>query len=87
MVNILYGFVDIKWGNKLLEVLFLLGILKVNKYFIVFIPLFNFVVYGVYKNLIASIMIIDYLGTTDDNKACLWSSNCKKVPCRVPDKF
>jgi len=70
-VNILYGFVDVKWGNKLLEILFLLRILEVNKYFIVFIPLFNFVVYGVYKNLIASIMIIDYLGTTDDNKACL----------------
>ena len=67
----LYSFVDIEWGNKLLEVFFLLRILEVNKYFIVFTLLFNFIVYGVYKGLIASIMIIDYLGTTDDNKACL----------------
>ena len=67
----LYNFVNIKWGNKLLEVLFLLRIFKVNKYFIVLTLLLNFIVYNVYKGLIASIMIIDYLGTTNDNKAYL----------------
>ena len=71
MVNILYGFVNIKWDNKLLEVLFLLRILEVNKYLIILILLLNFIVYSVYKGLIASIIIIDYLGTTNDNKACL----------------
>ena len=86
-VDILYGFVNIKWGNKLLEVLFLLGILKVNKYLIVLTLLLNFIIRGVYKGLITSIMIMDYLGTTNNNKACLWFSNCKKVPCYVLDKF
>ena len=71
VVDILYSFVNIKWGNKLLEVLFLLRILKVNKYLIVLILLLNFIVYSVYKGLIAGIMIIDHLGTTNDNKARL----------------
>src|SRR6266568_3489669 len=87
VVDILYGFVNIKWGNKLLEVLFLLRILKVNKYLIVLTPLLNFIVRSIYKGLIAGIMIIDYLGTTDDNKAYSWSSNYKKIPRRIPDKF
>ena len=86
-VNTLYGFVDVKWGNKLLEVLFLLKIFEVNKYFIVLILFFNFIVYSVYKGLVAGIMIIDYLGTTDDNKAYLWFSNYKKVLCHILDKF
>jgi hypothetical protein len=55
----------------LLEVLFLLRIFKVNKYLIILIPLLNFIIYGIYKGLITSIIIIDYLGTTDDNKARL----------------
>ena len=67
--------------------LFLLRIFKVNKYLIIFILLLNFVVCGVYKGLIASIIIMDHLGTTNDNKACLWFSNCKKVSCCVLDKF
>ena len=67
----LYGFVNVKRGDKLLEVLFPLRILKVNKYLIVLTLLFNFIVRGVYKGLIASIIIIDYLGTTNNNKACL----------------
>jgi hypothetical protein len=67
----LYGFVNIKRGNKLLEVLFLLRIFKVNKYLIILILLLNFIIYGIYKGLIASIMIIDYLGTTNNNKARL----------------
>jgi len=70
-VDILYSFINIKWGNKLLEVLFLLRILKVNKYLIVLILHLNFIVRGVYKGLIASIIIIDHLGTTNNNKACL----------------
>ena len=86
-VDILYSFVDIKQGNKLLEVLFLLKILKINKYFIVLIPLFNFVVCGIYKGLVAGIIIIDYLGTTNNNKAHLQFSNCKKVPRHILDKF
>ena len=86
-VNILYGFINIKWGDKLLEMLFLLGILKVNKYLIVLILLFNFIVYSIYKDIIASIIIIDYLRTTNDNKAHSWSSNYKKVPRYIPDKF
>jgi len=67
----LYGFVDVEWGNKLLEVLFPLKILEVNKYLIIFTPLFNFIIHSIYKGLIANIIIIDYLGTTDDNKAYL----------------
>jgi len=83
----LYSFINIKQGDKLLEVLFLLKILKVNKYLIILIPLLNFVVCGVYKGLIASIIIIDHLGTTNNNKARLWSSNYKKVPRYILDKF
>jgi len=67
----LYSFVNIKRGDKLLEVLFPLRILKVNKYLIILILLLNFIIRGVYKGLIASIIIIDHLGTTDDNKARL----------------
>ena len=67
----LYSFVDIKRGNKLLKVLFLLRILKVDKYLIVLILFLNFVIYGICKGLVASIIIIDYLGTTDNNKARL----------------
>ena len=67
----LYSFIDIKWGDKLLEVLFLLRILEVNKYLIVLTPLLNFVVYSIYKGLVAGIMIMDHLGTTDDDKARL----------------
>ena len=77
-VDMLYGFVNVKWGDKLLKVLFLLGIFEVNKYLIVLTLLFNFV---------AGIIIMDYLGTTNNDKACLWSSNCKKVPCYILDKF
>ena len=55
----------------MLEVLFLLGILEVNKYLIVLTLLFNFVVCGVHKGLIAGIIIIDYLGTINNNKAYL----------------
>ena len=65
----LYGFIDVKWGNKLLEVLFPLRILKVNKYLIILILLLNFIVYSIYKGLITGIIIMDYLGTTNDNKA------------------
>ena len=83
----LYSFINIKRGNKLLEVLFLLRILKVNKYLIILIPLLNFIIYSIYKGLITSIIIIDHLGTTNDNKAYLWSSNYKKVPRYVLDKF
>ena len=71
VVDILYSFVNIKWGNKLLKVLFLLRIFKVNKYLIIFTLFFNFVVYGIYKSLIASIIIIDYLRTANNNKAYL----------------
>ena len=67
----LYSFINIKRGDKLLEVLFLLRILKVNKYLIILIPLLNFIVRGIYKGLIAGIIIIDYLGTTNNNKAYL----------------
>ena len=67
----LYSFTNIKQGDKLLKVLFPLKILKVNKYLIVFTPLLNFIVYDIYKGLVASIIIIDYLRTTDDNKAYL----------------
>ena len=67
----LYSFINIKQGNKLLEVLFLLRILKVNKYLIILTPLLNFIIRGIYKGLITSIIIIDYLGTTNDNKARL----------------
>ena len=70
-VDTLYSFVNIKWGNKLLEVLFLLRILKVNKYLIILILFLNFIVYSIYKGLVAGIIIIDYLGTTNDNKAYL----------------
>ena len=55
----------------MLEVLFPLRILKVNKYLIILTLLLNFVVYGVYKGLIAGIIIMDYLGTTNNNKARL----------------
>ena len=57
-VDILYSFVNIKQGDKLLEVLFLLRILKVNKYLIILILLLNFIVCGIYKGLIAGIIII-----------------------------
>ena len=67
----LYSFINIEWGNKLLEMLFLLIILEVNKYFIILTPLLNFIVCGVYEGLVANIIIIDYLGTTNDDKACL----------------
>ena len=67
----LYSFINIKWGNKLLKVLFLLKILKVNKYLIILIPLFNFVVRSIYTGLITSIIIIDHLGTTNNNKTHL----------------
>ena len=70
-VDILYGFINVKWGNKLLEVLFPLRIFKVNKYLIILILLLNFIVYSIYKGLIAGIIIIDYLGTTNNNKARL----------------
>jgi hypothetical protein len=86
-VDIIYSFINIKRGDKLLEVLFLLRILKVNKYLIILILLLNFIVRGIYKGLITSIIIIDYLGTTNNNKARLWSSNYKKVPYCVLDKF
>jgi hypothetical protein len=55
----------------LLKILFPLKILKVDKYLIILILLFNFVVRGVYKGLITSIIIINYLGTTDNDKAHL----------------
>jgi hypothetical protein len=67
----LYSFINIKRGNKLLEVLFPLRIFKVNKYLIILTPLLNFIIRGIYKGLIAGIIIIDYLGTTDNNKARL----------------
>ena len=70
-VDILYSFVDVKRGDKLLELLFPLRILEVNKYLIILILLLNFIVYSIYKGLITSIIIIDYLGTTDNNKARL----------------
>ena len=67
----LYGFVDVKWGDKLLIMLFLLRILKVNKYLIILTPLLNFIIHSVYKGLITSIMIINHLRTTNNNKAYL----------------
>ena len=67
--------------------LFPLRILKVNKYLIILILLLNFIICGIYKGLITSIIIIDYLGTTNNNKAHLWSSNYKKVPYYILDKF
>ena len=70
-VDILYSFINIKRGDKLLEVLFLLRILKVNKYLIILILLLNFIIHSIYKGLITSIIIIDYLGTTNNNKARL----------------
>ena len=70
-VDTLYGFVDIKQDNKLLKVLFLLKIFKVNKYLIILTPLLNFVVRGVCKGLIASIIIINHLRTINNNKARL----------------
>ena len=70
-VDILYSFVNVKRGNKLLEVLFLLRILKVNKYLVILTLLLNFIVRGIYKGFIASIIIINHLGTTNNNKACL----------------
>ena len=71
MVDILYSFVNVKRSDKLLEVLFPLRILKVNKYLIVLILLLNFIVRSIYKGLITSIIIINYLGTTNNNKARL----------------
>jgi hypothetical protein len=67
----LYSFVNVKQGDKLLEVLFPLRIFKVNKYLIILTPLLNFIIRGIYKGLIAGIIIIDYLGTTNNNKARL----------------
>ena len=55
----------------MLKVLFPLKILKVNKYLIVFILLLNFIVRGVCEGLITNIIIMDYLRTTDDDKAHL----------------
>jgi hypothetical protein len=55
----------------LLKVLFPLKNFKVNKYLIILTPLLNFIVYGVYKGLVAGIIIIDYLGTINNNKARL----------------
>ena len=71
VVDTLYSFVNVKRGDKLLEVLFPLRILEVNKYLIILILLLNFIIRGIYKGLIAGIIIIDYLGTTNDNKARL----------------
>ena len=71
IVDMLYSFVDVKWGDKLLEVLFLLGIFEVNKYLIILTLLFNFIVYSIYKGLVAGIMIMDHLGTTNNDKARL----------------
>ena len=70
-VDTLYSFINVKRGDKLLEVLFLLRILKVNKYLIVLILLLNFIIRSIYKGLITSIIIIDHLGTTNNNKARL----------------
>ena len=67
----LYNFINIKQGNKLLKILFPLRILKVNKYLIILILLLNFIIYSIYKGLIAGIIIIDYLETTNNNKARL----------------
>jgi len=67
----LYSFINVKRGDKLLEVLFLFRILKVNKYLIILIPLLNFIIRGIYKGLITSIIIINYLETTNNNKARL----------------
>ena len=55
----------------MLEVLFPLRILKVNKYLVILTPLLNFIIRGIYKGLIAGIIIIDHLGTTNDDKARL----------------
>ena len=71
MVDTLYSFVDVEWGDKLLKVLFPLRIFKVNKYLIILIILLNFVVRGICKGLVTNIMIMDHLGTINDNKACL----------------
>jgi len=70
-VDMLYSFINVKQGDKLLKVLFPLRILKVNKYLIILTPLLNFIVRGIYKGFIVGIMIIDYLGTTNNNKARL----------------
>ena len=83
----LYSFVDVKRGDKLLKVLFPLRIFKVNKYLIVLTPLLNFIIRGIYKGLIAGIIIINYLGTTNNNKARSWFSNYKKVSYYILDKF
>ena len=55
----------------MLKVLFPLGILEVNKYLIIFILLLNFIVCSVYKGLVTGIIIVDYLRTTDNDKAYL----------------
>ena len=55
----------------MLKVLFPLKILEVNKYLIILTLLLNFIVHGVCEGLIASIIIIDHLGTTDNDKAYL----------------
>ena len=55
----------------MLEVLFPLSILKVNKYLVIFTLFLNFIVYSVYKGLVTGIIIIDYLGTINNNKARL----------------
>ena len=49
--------------------LYPLRILKVNKYLIVLTPLVNFVIRSIYKGFIPDITIIDYLKTTNNNKA------------------
>ena len=67
----LYGFVDVKWSGKLLKVLFLFRIFEVNKYLIIFILFFNFIIRGVRKGLVVGIIIMDHLGIINDDKARL----------------
>ena len=55
----------------MLKVLFPLRILKVNKYLIILTLLLNFVVRGIYEGLVTNIIIMDHLGTINDDKAHL----------------
>ena len=71
VVDTLYSFINIKWGDKLLKVLFLLRIFKINKYLIILTLLFNFVIRGICEGLVTSIIIMDHLGTINNNKARL----------------
>ena len=41
------------------------------QHLIILTPLLNFIVRSIYKGLITGIIIIDYLGTTNNNKAYL----------------